>query len=551
MVRSLIILGSVSVGVIIGSLTGRLWPGLIFIVCAVGIRLYASGDLNRRTSSLGNIIYRRRLHSVWPSILLCGVAVISAAWQRPYPVSFAENKLYGIIALVKERTTDTEGERYLVNLESVTIHRGLILDCRNVESYLYTSSEIVLEPGDVISFRAFLYPARRRGMDGPQYIAFDKIKVYDSRLSKNGNPIYHYEDGNLKIIGHKHNFLTRSWRWRESITVLLEKSELSSDAAQLIRALVTGKRIGIQEEHLASFRDAGVSHTLAVSGMHVGIFSGILLWLTLPLNLIRGRNMRYIIAITGAWMFTIFTGMQLSTIRSTLMLSLTALAWISGRRRDAFGALCMAAVIILIVSPSALWDPGFQLSFSCVAALCLFVVPLNPVDHKNHPVIYSCVTLMLTAIVATGVTWVISAYHFGNIPLHFLTANVILIPMLPLLMGAGIAYMLFIVCGFEVGFLAIGINYLCEKLYDFIGKFTGTSLALTPSVITVFLWLSGVFLFGISIYRYRPEVRTLPGAAPLNGGKTGSLSFHPPTFIAGCALILIALTYECLRYFHM
>lgn len=136
------------------------------------------------------------------------------------------------------------------------------------------------------------------------------------------------------MTGHHDNLTTMTWHWRNEVAKRLESSVLSAESAGLLRALLTGERGGIKEESASVFRDGGVSHTLAVSGLHVGIIAGVLAWLTLPVNLLRWRKVRLAMICAGIWCFTLFTGLMYSTLRAALMFTFSIIGRESGRRQS-------------------------------------------------------------------------------------------------------------------------------------------------------------------------------------------------------------------------
>ncbi|MFK7961871.1 MAG: ComEC/Rec2 family competence protein [Phycisphaerales bacterium] len=141
----------------------------------------------------------------------------------------------------------------------------------------------------------------------------------------------------------------------------------------LIGALVLGDRgpdlRGVSE----MFRATGLAHVLAISGMHVGIVLGAALRL-----LRRGGRWR---RTHGAWllgvvaMMLILVDLRVPIVRATIGAAVAAVAMLAGRRRPALSVLGTAAMLVVLVRPRAVGDPGFQLSFGVVLALLLAASP--------------------------------------------------------------------------------------------------------------------------------------------------------------------------------
>lgn len=477
---------------------------------------------------------------VWPCSLLAGISAISAFLVRPFPNVLPQSKVCEVTGVIYERETFTNGERYELNL--LTVKDKIEIKCRNIKIYLFASPSVVLQPGDIIKYETQFEKLGNASPGGPQYLTYDKIRVYDGKKSKNGKERFHYRNGNLKIIGEEKGWQSMSWRWREQLTVSLDKSGLSKDCTPLLRALLTGRRNGMNPERLESFRDAGVAHALAVSGMHVGIIAGMIIWLSLPMNLFGGRKWRFLAAALGAWGFALLTGLQFSTVRSTLMLTLVALGMISERRVNPFASLCMAACIILIISPTALWDVGFQLSFCCVAGITLFVEPLNPVDKRSHNITHGVIAGLLTTVVATGVTWVITSYYFGSVPLHFMTSNLLLLPVLPVIMIGGMVQALLTEFGIEIESLRWLLDNMTDKIFSIIDRFSSGAVTVNPPKHTVWFWLCGVGSMAIALHKPRKEARMLAGARPASIVRTKYVRFGIDLrfFITGILLFLLS-----------
>ena len=547
MIRSALIFISVAAGVAAGYRSGHYTPGILMIAAAVILRLYIAIRLGANFQDYNRLT---RLHLVWPCLLLAGAGALSGAWGSPYPRTLPLRREVGIVAEVTGRRTNTRGERYDIKIEAVSTGKGERIECRNIRGELWASAETILETGDVVSYRSVINRPERGKGDTSLYYTYDVVRVYENRVDKRGREIYHYRDGGLRIVGRRNGLMTYARIMRDELTVRIERAGLSDESAQLLRALLTGKRIGVRLERLEDFRDAGVAHTLAVSGMHIGILAGMLLWLTLPLNLIGGRRLRFIITLLAVWSFAVLTGLQVSILRSALMLTLVVVSQITDRRRDAFGSLCVAGIIILLIWPESLWDVAFQLSFSCVGALCLLGEALNPVNLRSHPVLHRVSGGLIATVVATGATWVISAYYFGSMPLNFIVANIIVIPFLPLLMGGGIMYMVLESLGIRCEWMITAIDSAVEWLYRYTELFRGSSVSITPSLLTVWIWMAGVVMLCIGIHRYRAESRMRPGALPLLNPVTaeGAPRIWWPGVYAATGLFATALLIEIVRF---
>jgi competence protein ComEC len=150
-------------------------------------------------------------------------------------------------------------------------------------------------------------------------------------------------------------------------------SALYPEQAALVRGITLGVRGGIEPAVREAFTATGVVHILSVSGLHVGFLLGLTLLLT---RFVRLNPFWTVILVAGVLAFyAIMVGFKPSVIRASVMALLLLAAHQLGRWRDWPTALALAALVILVGNPLALFDPGFQLSFTATWGI-LYLGPL-------------------------------------------------------------------------------------------------------------------------------------------------------------------------------
>ena len=147
----------------------------------------------------------------------------------------------------------------------------------------------------------------------------------------------------------------------------------------LVRALALGDRSGLDRETRDAFRALGLSHLLAVSGLHVGFVAGLAAGLWLRVAGLRGRAGRHapITPFAGALCFACMTaalyawltGAAVAVLRASMLFGLFALGRLGLRVVAPGAALACVGLVILVVDPASLFDVGAQLSFAACAAL--------------------------------------------------------------------------------------------------------------------------------------------------------------------------------------
>ncbi|MGO4443610.1 ComEC/Rec2 family competence protein [Mycobacterium sp. 2YAF39] len=143
------------------------------------------------------------------------------------------------------------------------------------------------------------------------------------------------------------------------------RSALPADQAAMLPALVLGDTSALSQEMTAEFRASGLTHLTAVSGANVTIVCGAVL---LSAGLV-GPRVSVVLAGFALLVFVIVVQPSASVLRAAVMGSITLLAVLSHRRRQAIPALSATVLVLMIASPELAVDVGFALSVSATAAL--------------------------------------------------------------------------------------------------------------------------------------------------------------------------------------
>lgn len=138
------------------------------------------------------------------------------------------------------------------------------------------------------------------------------------------------------------------------------------DVSGFVRALVTGNRDNLTDEFTTSLERAGLSHTVAVSGMHLAFLASLLTAL-----LGRGRRSTALFTILWVALFCGIAGNTPSVLRAAVMILMLQLAPLLDRERDGPTSLALALFLLLWVNPFSAAHIGLQLSFTAVAGILL------------------------------------------------------------------------------------------------------------------------------------------------------------------------------------
>ena len=201
-------------------------------------------------------------------------------------------------------------------------------------------------------------------------------------------------------------------------------------------ALALGWKGGIDRDTRAHYRNAGLAHMLAVSGLHVGLLAamvGGLFWWTGRER--RGRVVRGAMQLVAVWLFALITGLAPSTLRAALMFSMFIVNDMVARRVVPLNLLALAAIVMLVVDPLLIYDVGWQLSFSAVAGIIL----AQPAIQALRTTVGQAAAVSVAATLAT-LPVVVATFH--RLPLYFVVANVIVVPAAGVILGLSLLYML-------------------------------------------------------------------------------------------------------------
>lgn len=203
----------------------------------------------------------------------------------------------------------------------------------------------------------------------------------------------------------------------------------------IVLGVVLGEDEGLPADVQDDFRASGLYHLLAVSGQNVAFLAGGVYGLGWLLRLSRRAREISILGVIAAYVLAV--GWQPSVVRAGVAGALVSLAWLAARPRDRWHFLAVGALVLMLWMPTALLEPGFQLSFAAVAAIFV-AVPRVRTWLDGYP-IPSPVADALAVAGACGVaTAPIVLLHFGEAPLYTVLANVAAFPAAPLVLGFGL-----------------------------------------------------------------------------------------------------------------
>jgi competence protein ComEC len=224
-----------------------------------------------------------------------------------------------------------------------------------------------------------------------------------------------------------HTFLDMT---REKVLNILRTNIRGHRELGLAEALLIGYKDDLDKTLLQSYSNTGVVHIIAISGLHLGLIYWLLLQLLKPL---QGRKyikwLRPVIIVLGLWLFSLLAGAQPSILRSAIMFTCIVLGENFSKRTSIYNTLALSAFILLCWNPYWLWDVGFQLSYSAVLSIIIFMQPIYNLFYIKNKLLDFFWKLNAVTIAAQLLTLPVSIYHFHQFPTHFLLTNFVAVPL--------------------------------------------------------------------------------------------------------------------------
>lgn len=280
--------------------------------------------------------------------------------------------------------------------------------------------------------------------------------------------------------------------FRRYLVDRLRSLGLSDVSLSVVSALVLGYKAELSPEVKETFNDAGVSHVLAVSGLHVGIVMLLFsLLLRLDLNVACRRRPKVVALVLLLWLYALLTGASPSVCRAVFMTSVLLLGYVFARPSSPVNSLFLSAFVLLLVNPYNLFSVGFLLSYAAVLGILVLGKPLlSLLSHeyrKGSGVLRRLSVWAYDMVVITFVaqlfTLPIILYCFHRFTFASFLANFFAIPLAGLVIY--LAVFALIVSG--VGFLAP----LVSAVLDYV---TSLFCSLVSAVTTLSFLRSDVYV---------------------------------------------------------
>ncbi|HZT90135.1 MAG TPA: ComEC/Rec2 family competence protein [Stellaceae bacterium] len=298
-------------------------------------------------------------------------------------------------------------------------------------------SSDALRPGDRVSLKAMIYPVPGQVMPGGRDL---QREAFFARIGGVG-----YSLGGARRVGGESGGGWRQWllQLRTDMTRRIG-DVLPGSTGGVASAVITGKRGAMAEEVKQSFRDSGLSHLLAIAGLHLGLVGGFVFFAVrgglalIPYVALRLPIKKIAAAVTLVVLFCylMLSGAAIPTQRAFVMNGIVFAAILIDRLRISMRICAIAAFVVLLVDPASLAGVSFAMSFGAVVALIAMYETYGArLGHLLHGgsfvnrILGYCGGIAVTTLVATLGTEPFAIYHFHHLVLYSPLANVLAVPV--------------------------------------------------------------------------------------------------------------------------
>jgi competence protein ComEC len=331
---------------------------------------------------------------------------------------------------------------------------------------------------------------------------------YRKYLYRNGVSATCYADSAMwRLRGHKEglSLLQRAGQCRSRVLDYYRQLGFGGDNLAVLSALTLGYRESLDKELQESYSTAGVSHALAISGMHIGFVCALILFLfqLMRWNTPTANMLKAIVAISILTAYIFIIGMPVSAVRAGIMFALYMITAIY-RQNDKLplNVLAATATLMLLFRPLWLFDTGFQLSVTAVASIVILYPRMEGLYTPKWRIVRAVWQMFCVTIVAQIGTAPLTAYYFFRLPLYFLLTNPVVVLLVTAIIYGTMAMLLIFPLPWLQTAAATTIDSLLSTLNGFVGlagtlpHATFNNLYLRPfEVLIVYTMLTAAIMF--------------------------------------------------------
>ena len=278
----------------------------------------------------------------------------------------------------------------------------------------------------------------------------------------------------LTAVSVRYDRISESLRRVRDRAFQILRDNMSEEDAGLVAAMTLGDKSGLDTEIKELYQNAGISHVLALSGLHIASVGLAIFAFVKRIRL--PEKVASVVSLSLILTYAVMTGMSTSTQRALIMFGLFVMSRIFGRTYDLLSAASVSALVILAFNPYYVYDTGFLLSFGAVLGIaCIFpvferTVFLLPAGFKKGRIITKIGQGVGISLSITVATLPALGRSFMRISVCSVVINLVVIPLMGLVLLTGFV-------GITVGFCGPNpkpvfvITHYILWFFECLGKF--------------------------------------------------------------------------------
>jgi competence protein ComEC len=392
----------------------------------------------------------------------------------------------GTLLLVHLQELDKSGENH--NSYKSTIYE-ITKDSswQKSKCYTYIASSIGQLPTGAVLV-TLKHPNLIKPFNNPGSFDFEayakRNQIYQTLYINNNNE--------FEILTYKNDRLSHFLQATRKWIVHTIKAKISDPSeAGLTQALLIGYKDELDKTLQEQYTATGVSHIIAVSGMHLGLIFYVL---TLLISLFLSRKMARLIGFSFIlpllWVFAFITGASASVLRSVVVFTILLLGNALQKRSGSINALLASAFFLLTLQPNMITDIGFQLSYAAVLSIIIFEPIVSTWLYVKNKIVAYLWSMIAITIAAQLLTTPIVLFHFKQFPVFFLLTNLIAVPLSSLVLLLAIGVCLLSLINLPTTLPAECIHLCLSGMNSYIGKIASipfNNISVPISISTVIL----------------------------------------------------------------
>ncbi len=348
-----------------------------------------------------------------------------------------------------------------------------------------------MEMGAVIDVQATVYPLE--GKRNPHEFDYKAYLASRHIYAQAGIT-------NIYRVHQTHRWL--SWDTWRRVTLHLIEYNFSKQTAPIAKAILLGYKNDLQYKQKEAFAHVGLSHIMAVSGLHVGFIIAPF-WFFIPFfwRFRRGKQVGLLLLVILLFFYAGLTGFSATVIRASITGGLIAFGRLFYKSGNTKNLTAIAAVIILLLDPNELFDISFQLSFAAVYIILLLIpVVRRYLPQKIRQRWYGTLVMVVivSAIVQFGLYPLLS-YYFGTFSLVAPFSNAAVVPALAFVVPYALILLPFSFFFPSAGYI---MNTPCRWFLEYMQWFVSTAAhwnwswiyTSAPGLLLFLIWLTAIFL---------------------------------------------------------